>query len=58
MVALWNERLCMNCLVARTGVPTARAAEILTVLGRVLAVQWSIATCERCSAAKAMVTLI
>jgi hypothetical protein len=40
MVALWNERLCINCLVARTGVATARAEEMLTVLGRVLVVRW------------------
>ncbi len=58
MVALWNERLCMKCLVARTGVPTARAEEMLTLLGRVLVVRWSTAGCEGCSAPKAIVTLV
>jgi hypothetical protein len=58
MVALWNERLCMTCLVARTGIPTARIEAILTELGHVLTVTTSAANCEGCSATTGMVTLV
>ena len=58
MVALWNERLCMTCLVARTGIPTARIEAIRTELGRVLTVTTSAANCDGCSAPTRMLTLV
>jgi hypothetical protein len=58
MVALWKKRLCLTCLVARTGVAPLRVEEMLTLLGRVLVVRWSTSSCEGCSAPKAMVTLV
>jgi len=50
MVALWDARLCMSCLVARTGIPPARIEEIFAALGRVVPVTRSAAACEGCSA--------
>ena len=49
MVALWEERLCTTCVVARTGVPTARVEDIFTTLGGVLTLSKSIASCQGCS---------
>jgi hypothetical protein len=57
LVALGNARLCMACLVGRTGVPTPKVHEMLTALGQVLTVRWSAGTCEGCSARAAMVLL-
>jgi hypothetical protein len=50
MTALRRERLCMSCLVALTRVPAGRIEDAFRVLGRVLKVRRSIASCERCSA--------
>jgi len=58
MVALWNERLCLRCLVARTRILTARMEEILATLGRVVRVTTSAADCEGCSTVRDVLTLI
>jgi len=58
MVALWNERLCLRCLVARTRIPTTRMEEILAALGRVVRVTTSAADCEGCSTVRDVLTLI
>ena len=58
MVALWREGLCMTCLAARTGVPTARIDEMFAALGRLTQLSRSVATCEGCSAATEIVTLV
>jgi len=58
MVALWNERLCLRCLMARTRIPTARMEEILATVGRVVPVTTSTADCEGCSTVRDVLTLI
>jgi hypothetical protein len=58
MVALWDERLCLTCLVARTGIPAARIEAILAELRGVLTVTTSTANCQGCSAATGMLALV
>src|SRR5262245_1728647 len=58
MVALWNKRLCITCLVTQTGVPTARVDELLTTLSRVLTVGRSVTPCDACSAIVEVATLV
>jgi len=48
----------MPCVVARTGVPTARIEEIFTTLGPVLTVRKSVAACEACSGTTDVFALI
>jgi len=48
----------MTCLVARTGVLTARVEEIFTTLGQVLTVRKSVAACKGCSTGADVVTLV
>jgi len=58
MLALWNERLCMTCLVAQTGVPAVRVGELLTALGRALTVMRTVAPCEVCSTRGEVLALV
>jgi hypothetical protein len=58
MVALWEERLCTTCLVARTGVPTARVEDVFTALGGVLTLSKSIAGCQGCSHGRDAIVLM
>jgi len=58
MVAVWNRRMCLTCLSARTGIPIARIEEIFAVLGRVVPVTRSASDCDGCSTPRDVVALV
>jgi hypothetical protein len=58
MLALSKERLCVSCLVARTGIPKSRIEEPLMAVGGVLMVRRAVAACEQCSGTTDVFTLV